>query len=243
MKNLLKKEFSLVFHPTIILLLFPYLMILNSNNLNEIAYIFSTMEIYSMCLQARENKDADYMMALPVTKKDMVKSRIVMIVITEIFNIIFSIPFIIIRNSTPELNKFGIQANIALIGIAFIIFGIFNFLFFILYYRNTSKVGVPYMIALIGGILVCILSPILIRVVPFFKDYLNTKDPEYMIYKLLFMFVGIIIFAALTYISYKKALKSFNRQDLWFSQKSFRFTQLNVDFYLNLVYNDGRSKK
>lgn len=52
------------------------------------------------------------------------------------------------------------------------------------------------------------------HVVPFVRDYLDTKDPEYLSYKLIVLFVGIVIYALLTHIIYKKSVKSFDALDL-----------------------------
>jgi hypothetical protein len=45
--------------------------------------------------------------------------------------------------------------------------------------------------------------------VPYVRDYLDTKDPQYLAYKLIVLIVGAIVYVFLTYVVYRKSIKSF----------------------------------
>ncbi|HKM08826.1 MAG TPA: hypothetical protein VJ869_17845, partial [Sphaerochaeta sp.] len=70
---------------------------------------------------------------------------------------------------------------------------------------------------LLGSIVVTIFIIIAessVHVVPFMKNYLDTKDPEFLAYKIVVLTAGIVVYIILTLLSYKRSVRSFEILDL-----------------------------
>ncbi|WP_243124579.1 ABC-2 transporter permease [Clostridium sp. AWRP] len=84
-------------------------------------------------------------MVLPIRKRDIVKARFYLVVCIELVQVIVCIPFAFIRDKfIPMNNQVGIEANVAFIGLSFIMLGLFNFILLTQYYKNGYKIGVPF---------------------------------------------------------------------------------------------------
>jgi len=92
--------------------------------------------------------------------------------------------------------------------------GLFNLVFFTNYYKDTDKVGKSFLWGSLVITLFMIIAEIGVHVVPFMKNYLDTKDPEFLSYKLLVLVAGIALYALLTFFSYQKSVRSFEVLDL-----------------------------
>ena len=130
MKNLIYKELKLDMHPTVYIYPLFAIMLLIPNYPLHTAFIYTCMSAFFIFLSGRENKDMLFTASLPVRKSDIVKSRILMVAATEVFQVLISIPFIFIRMAIYELpNAAGIEANAALLGSALIMYGVFNLVY------------------------------------------------------------------------------------------------------------------
>ena len=50
--------------------------------------------------------------------------------------------------------------------------------------------------------------------IPFLRDQMDTRDPQYLPQKLLVLAAGVLIFALLTWAAYQQSVRSFEAQDL-----------------------------
>ncbi|MDP4120920.1 MAG: ABC-2 transporter permease [Bacillota bacterium] len=215
MRKLLKKEISLSMHPTAAIFLLLSMMLLIPNYPYYVIFFYTSLAIFFTCLLGRENNDVFFSMMLPIHKKDIVKARISFVVLLELAQIIIAIPFAFLRQSMPvPPNEVGMGANITLFGFSFIMLGVFNLVFFSIYYKDVTKVGVAFNISCIIVSLYITVAETCAHVVPFVKNYLNTNDTQYIPYKLIVLVIGIVIYAALTFVAYNKSVKSFEKLDL-----------------------------
>jgi hypothetical protein len=215
MKNMLKKEFLLAMHPTVpIFLAFPIMFII-PNYSYYVVFFYSCLAIFFTCLGGRENNDIFYTLILPVSKKDVVRARFSFVILFQAAQIIVAVPFAFIRQNMPVPgNEAGMNANISLFGFSLIMLGIFNFIFFILYYKNINKVGMAFLWSGIGVFAYIAIAETCVHVIPFVRDYLNTKDPQYILYKLIVLGIGIVAYCLFTFIAYLKSVKFFDVFDL-----------------------------
>lgn len=215
MKNMLYKEFKLAMHPTSIIFLSLSAMMLIPNYPYYMTFFYTTLAIFFTCLSGRENHDIFYSMTLPVRKRDIVKSRFFLVIILQLAQIITAVPFAMIRRtfSLPG-NYVGMDANIAFFGLSFLMLGLFNLVFLTNYYKDTDKVGKSFLMGTIVVTLFIIIAEASVHVVPFIKNYLDTRDPEFLAYKLVVLAAGIVMYILLTLISYHKAVRSFEALDL-----------------------------
>lgn len=215
MNNMLYKEFKLAMHPTSIIFLSLSAMMLIPNYPYYMTFFYTTLAIFFTCLSGRENHDIFYAMTLPIRKRDIVKSRFYLVVMLQLAQIITAIPFAMIRRtfSLPG-NLVGMDANIAFFGLSFLMMGLFNLVFFTKYYKDTDKVGKSFLMGTIVITLFMIIAEASVHVVPFFKNYLDTKDPQFLTYKIIVLAAGIILYSALTFLSYQRSVRSFEALDL-----------------------------
>ncbi len=215
MKSLLKKEISLSMHPTALIFLSFSFMLLIPNYPYYVIFFYTGLAIFFTCMNGRENHDVFYTVTLPIAKKEVVKARFIFVIILELLQALLSIPFAVIRQSMPLAgNQVGMDANIAFFGLSFIMMGVFNLIFFGIYYKNVTKVGKAFVWASSIFFAIMIIAEACVHVIPFVRDYLDTKDTEYLIIKISLLMIGIGIYILLTLIAYFKSVSNFEKLDL-----------------------------
>lgn len=215
MKNLLYKEMRLALHPTNILFI-PLAMMLFIPNYPYLVVMFYTcLGIFFMCQFGRENNDVFFTLTLPVEKRRAVLARITTACMLEIGEIIACVPIALIKvKLTTARNYADMDVNIALFALAFMMFGLFNIVFFPGYYKNVKKVGKPFVFGSVAVFAFIGVEITLCYAAPFFKNRLDTPDPQYIAEKLVLLAVGIAAFFLLTLAAYKLSAKRFERQDI-----------------------------
>lgn len=215
MENMIYKEFKLAMHPTSIIFLSLSAMMLIPNYPYYMTFFYTSLAIYFTCLSSRENHGIFYSMTLPIRKRDIVKSRFISVIILQLSQVITAIPFAMLR-STFRLpgNYVGIEANVAFFGLSFLMLGLFNLFFFTKYYQDPDKVGVAIIWGTAVTSLFMLIAEASIHAVPFMKNYLDTKDPEFLAYKVVVLAIGITLYIAMTILSYQRSVRSFEGLDL-----------------------------
>ena len=215
MSRLLKKEFLLSMHPITPLMLALSLMVLIPNYPYAVMFFYMTLAIFFTCMMGRENHDVVYTMTLPVAKKEIVKARICFVVILELLQMLLLVPFSLLRQHLNAMgNEAGMDANIVLFAEGFLLFGIFNLMFFYSYYKNVDKVGISFVKATIVFFILVTIDAVGTHVIPFMRDYLDTPDPKYLEYKLVALGIGIVLYVVMTIGVYRISIKNFEQQDL-----------------------------
>lgn len=214
--QLLKKEFSLALHPTAwIYLLFASFVFIPGYPY-EVMFFFSTLSVFFICMIGRENGDLFFTCILPVGKKQIAISRILVVVMLQLSMMAIAGALAVLKRFLlPSLqNLAGLEANFTLFGMGFIMFALFNLVFFPLYFKAPHKVGKPFLIATIPTFFIVILDCVLCVAVPFVKTYLDTIDPAFIGYRLAVFFLGMAIYVGGTAGACKLAMERFNKVDL-----------------------------
>lgn len=215
MRNLLRKEFSLAMHPITPMMLLLSAMVLIPNYPYAVMFFYVSMALFFTCLLGRENNDVIYSLNLPISKKDIVKARFMFTVLIQMAQMVLMIPFTILSQKLNEAgNQAGMDANLSLFGVGFLVFGLFNAIFFGSYYKDVTKVGISFVKASIMFAIYVVFDVISTYTIPLVKDYLDTKDPEFLSYKLIFFAVCLIVYMLLTFCTYRISVKNFEKQDL-----------------------------
>ncbi len=215
MKKLLWKEFSLAMHPTAIIFLSLSAMLIIPNYPYYVTFFYTGLAVFFTCLTGRENHDIAFSMSLPVRKRDIVKARFAFVMLIQLLQVLLSIPFAALRQSFDMPgNQVGMDANIAFFGLSFGMLGLFNLVFFRVYYKDVNKVGKAFVWSSATIAVYMILAETSAHVVPFVRDCLDTKDPDYLIYKLYVLAAGMLLYGLLTVVAYGKAVRSFEKLDL-----------------------------
>lgn len=148
MKALLQKEFKLAMHPTAPMFLCLSAMALIPNYPYYVSFFYLTLAVFFICLSGRENQDVFYTLLLPIRKRDVVKARMIFVICLELVQVLVTVPFAVLRQHLSlSQNVVGIEANIAFFGFAFLLLGIYNLVFFSMYYKDVKKVGKAFAVA------------------------------------------------------------------------------------------------
>ena len=213
--KMLMKEWKLCMHPTGYIMLLCAALILVPGYPYGVSCFYMGLAIFFICLTARENHDAAYTLTLPVSRRDAVLARILFCALLEIADLILMGVFVLIKGAIGSMpNPAGLDAGLALIGEAMLIFALFNMVFFPNYYRDINKPGKAFGFAAAAVFAWIILEIVATYAVPFFRDCLDKPDPLYMQEKALFTLGALALFAAGTAWSWKQSVKRFEEVDL-----------------------------
>ena len=215
MGKLLCKEFRLAMHPTVPMMLALSAMVFIPNYPYSVLFFYTTLSLFFTCLQGREMGDVVYSLSLPVTVRQIVSARVLFAVLVETAAVLLTGVFVWLRETLlPGANAAGLDANLALLGEGFLMFGLFNRVFFGRYYRDVSRVGVPFLFASLALFLLVGAEVTATYAVPFVRDVLDTPDPAHLPEKLAFVAVCLLIYAGLTLWTVACGTRRLARQDI-----------------------------
>lgn len=214
MTKLVAKDFRLALHPTNILFLFLAAMVFIPNYPYYVAVFFCTLGIQFLCLSGRENQDITYTLLLPIRKGDAVRARMLTAVTLELSQLVLMVPCMLIKDRLGfPGNQAGMEVNLAFFGISLFLLGIFNWIFFTVYYRDTAKVGTAFIKAAVPFWLLLLTAEGMTFAIPFFRDRLDTRGGAYLPEKLAVLALGMLVFAGLTLLACRESIRSFEKLD------------------------------
>lgn len=215
MKALIAKEFRLVVHPATYALAALGALVLIPSWMYGAIFIYGILVAFFNGLNAREMHDLAYSFALPASRSAMVQARVAVMAAVEVTMLAIMVLFTALREPlgingiAAEQGPVGCAANLYLIGLGFVLFGLFNAVFYPLYYRNPQKVGIPFLIACIPATLAIVVLEALPYLpwdvfaplgVPGFHD-LGAQ--------LVVLAVGMALFALATFWTCRRASRAF----------------------------------
>ncbi|MDX1358210.1 MAG: ABC-2 transporter permease [Clostridia bacterium] len=212
MNNLLYKEFRLTigwfFYVFPILL--GALMFIPQWLFFFVPLYFCFVTVPNLFGLVKAQNDVTYSVMLPVSKRNIVLSRIISISTLELLHIACTAVFAIIRNTLYGVNNFFMDPNYSFIGLVFIMFGLFNIIMFPIYYKTAYKYGLATVLSTLAAVLFAAGVEFLVifnkKVAVFLEADLGRQ--------LLLLGGGIILFVALTAIAYKISEKRFEEVDV-----------------------------
>ena len=215
MRDLLRHELKLVVHPTNWIFLALSAMLLIPNYPYYVVFFYGCLGFLFTFTDARENQDLLFLSLLPLGKRDLVKSRFLLVILFQLVQMLAAVPFALLRQSFDiPGNAAGMDAGIALFGLALPMLGIFNRIFLGSFLRQPMKVGTAFLKGCVGLTVCMALAETAVFTVPFFRDCLDTPDPEHLGAKLVVLAIGAALYAALNAIAYRNCVKTFEKVDL-----------------------------
>ena len=110
--SLLYKELALAAHPTLFIFTLLGCLVIVPSYPFTVIFMFGCLAPYITFTFARENNDAWYTATLPVTKREIIQAKCLLIVCSQIVQLIVSIPFAILRAALHiGNNPVGIDAT------------------------------------------------------------------------------------------------------------------------------------
>ena len=207
LSKLLYKEFKLALHPAAVLFLLLSSMMLIPNYPMYVLFFYNTLGIFFICLSGRENHDFAYSLSLPIRKRDAVCARIVFAVILQLAQCVLAVGFMFVRRALGlGANEAGMDPNVAFFGLSFIMLAVF--------FSRPDKVGRVFARASIVTFVYIGIAEACTFAVPFFRDVLDTPDPENMGVKFIVLAIGAVIYGLTSYVVYRISAKKFEALDM-----------------------------
>lgn len=214
MKKLLYKELRLALHPASIAFIFLSAMLLIPNYPYYVAFFYTCLGIFFTCLTGRENHDILYTAMLPVKKRNVITARIWFAIILQVIQVITAIPFMLIRRSMPvPPNQVGMEANLVMLGVAFVLMGLFNLVFFGIYCKTPKKVGRAFVSAS-AVMFIAMLAAEVLAHFPYISTVLDSFDAAFLPQRAAVFIIGLVIYVLLNTAVICSGRKSFEKYDI-----------------------------
>ena len=213
--KLLKKELKLCLHPAAIIMLGLSALILIPGYPYTVSFFYAMLGLFFVAQGARENHDVTFTLTLPVEKRSVVDGRFLLTLVLELCSLVLAGLMTVLHNALmSQPNPAGMEANIVLIGEGLFLFGVFNLIFYTGHFKDVSRIGGPFMLASTTVFLLVTADVILTYALPFWRDVLDTPDPQNLGAKLGFDAVCLVLFIAMTLLSLTISRKRFQKQDI-----------------------------
>lgn len=176
---------------------------------------FVCLGIFQSYQTGLTNHDLLYSVLLPVSKKDIVKSKFIFALILEGTAFIFITIITIIRmiflnqNLVYRMNAL-MNANLLFLAFSLLIFSKFNYFFLKGFFRTGYRLLVPFMWFTLASLITMMIAETLHHL-PGLAG-LNSST-GLLIVQILSLVIALLSFILITYVSYKKAAADFEKID------------------------------
>jgi len=149
MKALLYKELKLVVNPLFYAVALLSALILIPQWLYFIALLyFCFMSAPNLFTLSKSYKEVYFSATMPVPRRDMVKARVLTVCALEVLQILVAAVCVALKLTVmPTPNYIFMDGNLAFLGLAFVMFGLFNLVMLPMFYKTAYKIGVPVILA------------------------------------------------------------------------------------------------
>ena len=213
MFNLIFKEMRLAAHPTLFAFMLLGALIIIPSYPYCIVFLFGCLGPFISFYYARETNDTFYTAILPLQKRDVVKGKCVMVMVSQLGMLLISIPFAILRlYILPDGNPIGMEANVLFYGFGFFYFAVFNIIFLTSYYKTAYKVGKAFILAIIPAFMTGIIMEAL-SYIPATK-WLDSTDTAIVVRQLPILGIALVVYIGTMMIAYRISAERFERVDL-----------------------------
>ena len=213
MMTLLYKEMRLAAHPTSIVFAFLGCLVLVPSYPYSVVFMFGCLAPYITFLNARETNDVWYTAVLPITKRESVLGKCLLVVSFQLFQLLFSIPFAILRDAMNMANNpVGLDATIAWYGFGFFLYAVFDLLFLTAFYKSGYKAGKAFILAALPMVFLMVAIEAAAHIPALV--WMDSRQPEHLMMQLPILLVGIVSYGALVPLAYRISAKRFEKVDL-----------------------------
>lgn len=208
MKNLVYKELKLSINKFFYILpvILSVLFFIPQWIFSIVFLYFFWISVIQIYVTYRAQSDYAFLSMLPVTKKDIVKSKVISLVILESIHILLGVIFGIIHNLIYGSTNFLMDINPAFFGVIFVMFGLFNIIFLPGYFKTAYKYGLPAIIGAVATLLFAAFFEVGAIAIPFVSNIVESNSTGIQI---LVLVVGIAIFIGLNVIATIKSTKNY----------------------------------
>ena len=213
MMALLYKELRLAAHPTSIVFAFLGCLVLVPAYPYSVIFLFGCLAPYITFVNARETNDLWFTAVLPVTKRESVLGKCLLVVCFQLFQLLFSLPFAMLRNVLKIANNpVGLDATVAWYGFGLFLYAVFDLVFLTAFYRSGYKVGRAFLRASIPMVVLMAATEATAHIPGL--AWMDSCQPEDLFRQLPILAVGMVCYGALIPLAYRISVKHFEQVDL-----------------------------
>ncbi|SFB22246.1 ABC-2 family transporter protein [Cohnella sp. OV330] len=217
MYNLLVKDFKLGVNPWYLAMpvLTGALMLVPGWIYFLVLLYFCWITIPNMFAGFRTHNDLMFTAIMPVTKKDMVKARVLVIVCLELLHFAFAILFgAINRFLYPNFEYYFFAPTVGFLGLCFVMLAIFNLVFFPIYFKTAYKHGNAAIASITAAMLFAAGAQWLGIANADVSTVINDTGTGHLAAQSSVLIAGIAIFALFTMAAYRMAVRHFLKVEL-----------------------------
>ena len=211
--KLLYKELALAAHPTSIVFAVLGCLVIVPAYPYTVIFMFGCLAPYITFQYARETNDQWYTAILPVTKRESVRGKYMLIISIQLFQLLIAVPSVFLRKILEvENNPVGMDATLAWFGFGLMIYGVFDLVFFPAYYKNGYKAGKAFVIAAIPMLLLMVAAEGSVRIPQL--AWLDSYAPADLMQQVPILLIGILCYGGFVTLAYIISVKRFEHVDL-----------------------------
>lgn len=212
MRNLIYKELKLSIHKFFLILpLMLSLLMLIPQWIYSIAFMyFFWISVINICSGYIAKQDNSFTAMLPVTKRDIVKSKIVAILTIEGVHLLTGIIMGVVHNQIYGTYNFFMDMNLAFFSAMFVMFAVFNIIFLPLYFKTAYFYGRPVIYGTVATVVFAfILEYGTIRFAFMRNIFEGEMSTQWVVAMISAILVGI-----LTFVTVKRSIRNFTNLSL-----------------------------
>ncbi|NEN85953.1 ABC-2 transporter permease [Paenibacillus elgii] len=217
MYNLVMKDLKLGVSPMLFImpLLMGALMLVPGWIYFIVILYFCWITIPNMFAGYRTQNDLIFTTMMPVTRKDMVKARVFVIVILELLHIVNAMIFGMINiRLYPNLTNHFFAPHMGFWGLCFVMLAIFNIIFIPMYYKTAYKYGGAMFASVSAAMLFAGVAQWIGIQNSFVSDIFNGTGAHNTALQTSILIAGIVIFVVFTMIAYQIGFKRFLKVEI-----------------------------
>lgn len=178
---------------------------------------FLTLGLYQNFRYARECNDIVFSALLPIAKQDVVKGKFAFSCMIEMCCFVLMLFSAIVRmtalSASPVyMSNALMNANLFALGMALVIFGIFNLVFIGSFFKTGYKTGAPFIVYMVISFVIIGIAEALHHIPGL--EALNAFGFEHFALQICALAAGVLFYIGLTVFSYRKSCYNFERIDL-----------------------------
>ncbi|UFT99848.1 ABC-2 transporter permease [Radiobacillus kanasensis] len=214
MYNLVIKDLKLGINPWFLALPFftGALMLIPGWVYFIVILYFFLISVPNIFAQFKAQNDLIFTTTLPVSRKDMVKAKVTVVVILELLHMVIAMLFgLLTIQLYPNESYFFFAPHMGFWGLCFVILAIFNIIFFPMYYKTAYKYGSATTAAITATLLFSGGVQWLGIQNSFVFETFNGSGADNIVLQITILIAGIAIFTVFTIGACIIAIKRFGR--------------------------------
>ena len=211
--KLLRKELRLTAHPTSVVFAFLGCLVMIPSYPYSVVFLFGCLAPYITFINARETNDPWYTAILPVTKRESVLGKCMLVMCIQLFQLLFSVPFALLRNALGIANNpVGLDATAAWYGMGLMLYAVFDLVFLTSFYKSGYRAGKAFLKASVPMTVLMIATEAMGHIPPLF--WLDSTEPSHLVMQLPVLAAGLVCYAVLLVLACRISAKRFEQVNL-----------------------------